>query len=332
MRWRVAAMPLVCCVALSGAGGPPECATCHPAEARLHAKTRMAHAMSPALESEFAQNLPDQALHESDGGYAMTYRRLESGVSVTAERGANRADGLIEWVLGAGAQGETALVRAGDEMRESRVSYFPQLHQYGITVGQDGGASANAAAALGRKLNARDLQTCLGCHSSAITRDLQPVIPGVQCGRCHPGAEEHARGGKNPLNPGKLAAPEQVQFCGNCHRNKPPVDDAQLENLRFQPLRLMKSRCFATGKLACTTCHVAHQDARRRDPEFYNAKCHACHDGEAFHSDARQSGDCIGCHMPYVELHPALHFTDHFIRVVKTGDLPASIVKRRGLP
>jgi hypothetical protein len=331
MRWAVAALPLVCCFLAAQQTPAPECAACHAAEAKLHARTRMAHAMSPALSSAFVENLPRQPLRESGDGYAFAYSNVENGVSVTAMRGGSHAQGLIEWVMGAGAQGQTPLVRSMDGMRESRVSYFPQLHQYGITVGQDGGASPNAEAALGLKESGRDLESCIGCHSSAITRDLQPVIPGVQCGRCHLGAEEHARGGsKPPLNPGKLSAPEQVRFCGNCHRNKPPVDDAQLENLRFQPLRLVKSRCFTSGQLACTTCHVAHQDARRNDPAFYNAKCHACHDSQSFHTDQRKSGDCIGCHMPYVELHPALHFTDHFIRVVKAGDLPASIIKQRG--
>jgi hypothetical protein len=120
-----------------------------------------------------------------------------------------------------------------------------------------------------------------------------------------------------------------VRFCGDCHRTKPPVDDRQLENLRFQPLRLMKSRCFAGGKLACTTCHPAHQDARRNAAAFYNEKCITCHNVPAPHTDERAQGDCIGCHMPYVQLHPALKFTDHFIRVVKTGDLPASTLLRR---
>jgi hypothetical protein len=345
MWWRVAAVPLVC-FAVARAAETPDCVACHPAEAKLHAQTRMAHAMSPALSSAFAQNLPTQPLRESGDGYHFLYHIQATGISVTATRTTDQATGLIQWVLGAGAQGQTPLVESLEGMRESRVSYFPQLHQYGITIGQHAGASPTAPAALGLKKSARDLEACLGCHSSAITRDLQPVVPGVQCNRCHLGAQEHARGnGKPPLNPGKLTAPDQVRFCGNCHRNEPPVDDTQLENVRFQPLRLMKSRCFASGKLACTTCHVAHQDARRNDPAFYNAKCHACHDSQAFlsqsrttaterpvrfHADQRQTGDCIACHMPYVELHPALHFTDHYIRIVRAGDVPAGILRQRG--
>lgn len=324
------ALVLGLCAGVNGTPPTSPCAACHPAESKLHASTRMAHAMVPALASEFAQNLPDRPVRESGNGYMFSYRRVEKGVEVRAIRGTDEADGLIEWILGAGTQGQTPLVRTSGAMLESRVSYFPQLHAYGITIGQDAGASANARLALGRKQSSRDLQSCMGCHATAITHDLEPVIPGIQCERCHLGADDHAKGtGKLPLNPGKLDALAQVRFCGNCHRVKAPVDDTQLENVRFQPLRLMKSRCFASGKLACTTCHVAHQDARRNDAAYYDAKCHACHDGRAFHADQRQKGDCIGCHMPYVQLHPALKFTDHFIRVVKVGDLPPATIRQR---
>jgi hypothetical protein len=290
----------------------------------------MAHAMVPVFESAFAQNIADRRLGESTDGYTFAYRRVERGIEVTAVRAGDKAQGLIEWVLGAGAQGQTPLVRTPDGILESRVSYFPGLGQYGITVGQDGGTSANAHAALGRKQSSHDLQACMACHATQISVDLEPIVPGVQCVTCHTGADEHARGvGKLPLNPGKLGAQAQVQFCGNCHRTKSLADDAQLENIRFQPLQLMKSRCFASGRLACTTCHPAHQDARHNDPVFYNEKCQACHNRTVVHVDQRQKVDCIGCHMPYVQLHPALKFTDHFIRIMKANDLPPSILRQR---
>jgi len=217
-------------------------------------------------------------------------------------------------LLGAGAQGQTPLVRTAAGIRESRVSYFPQLHQYGVTVGQDADPSLSAAAALGLKQSPHDLGTCLGCHATSVSRNLTPLVPGIQCERCHPGAERHAAGKGMPLNPGKLKPAAQVQFCGACHRIKPSVDDSALENIRFQPLRLMKSRCFASGRLACTTCHAAHEDARRNNPDYYNSRCRTCHTASATHADVRAQGNCIGCHMPRVRLHPALVFTDHYIR------------------
>jgi hypothetical protein len=295
------------------------CAACHPQETESHSHTRMANAMMPAAQSSFVQNLPQQPLHEAGGGFLFVYKQIEAGTQVTSYRGLESADGLIQWVLGAGAQGQTPLVYEGKNVRESRVSYFPQLHQYGITVGQSAAASANAIDALGVKQNAHDTQACLGCHSTSTGKDGQTMVPGVQCVRCHPGAEGHAQGHGIPFNPGKLKASAQVEFCGACHRTKAPLDDAQLENLRFQPLRLMKSRCFVNGGAACTTCHAAHQDARRNEPNYYNTKCHSCHDAKPVHADSRQSGNCIGCHMPQVQLHPALRFTDHYIRVVKNA-------------
>ena len=33
--------------------------------------------------------------------------------------------------------------------------------------------------------------------------------------------------------------------------------------------------------------------------------------------------------MPYVELHPALKFTDHYIRVVKASDYPQEMFRNR---
>lgn len=319
-------MTLLCAYLLVAA-----CAGCHPAETKLHEQSRMAHAMLPALASAFAQNLPEHPLQESGDGYSLTYRRTLDGLEVTAGRGADHASGVIEWVLGAGAQGQTPLVNtAAGGIAESRVSYFPQLHRYGITVGQPAGASPNAVSALGWMQTAAGLQACIGCHSTVITRNLEPVVPGVQCARCHMGADKHLRDVTyRPFNPGRVSAAEQVRFCGNCHRVMPPVDDAQLENVRFQPLRLMKSRCFRSGRLACTTCHPAHQDAVRNKPAFYNGKCLGCHASPAAHADARQTGNCIGCHMPQVQLHPALRFTDHYIRIVKPGDIPPGAIRGR---
>lgn len=312
-RWFRTGLFLLLPIAACAAGS--QCAGCHPSETAAHEKTRMAHAMMPALQSEFVRNLsPSHPLRESGQGYSFSYDRVAGGVRVTAFRGLDVASGTIEWVLGAGAQGQTPLVSTGSGFAESRVSYFPQLNRYGITVGQDAGASPNAIAALGAPQTDRELRSCLGCHATGGGTDFVSLTPGVQCERCHPGAAHHAEGKGKPLNPGKMPPLEQVRFCGACHRVKAPADEAALENIRFQPLRLMKSRCFQNGKLACTNCHAAHHDAVRDDAAYYNARCTGCHTASSIHTDARARENCIGCHMPRVQLHPALTFTDHYIR------------------
>lgn len=217
--------------------------------------------------------------------------------------------------MGAGVQGQTPLIRTDMGVAESRVSYFTGLQQFGVTIGQQPGASASAEAALGLHQNQTNLKSCLSCHATVITQDLDPVVPGIQCVRCHPGANEHAADPRQrPLNPGKLSVEAQVRFCGNCHRVVSPGQETDPDNVRFQPLRLMKSRCFESANIGCLTCHDAHQDVRRNDAAYYNEKCLSCHVAKPAHVGARQKGDCIACHMHRVNLHLALGFTDHFIR------------------
>jgi hypothetical protein len=109
-------------------------------------------------------------------------------------------------------------------------------------------------------------------------------------------------------NPGKLTAARQVTLCAACHRLEPPTGDWKDPlNIRFQPLRLAQSRCFQLGKLACLTCHAAHEDARR-ETAFYGEKCLACHE------KPHRKDDCLPCHMPKSSPAPYLTFTDHFIR------------------
>ncbi len=292
---------------------------CHPAETKLHSQTAMAKGMQPALTSAFGQHITDHALSEGPGGFRFIYTPVENGLQVTAQLGSKEARGVIEWVLGVGKQGQTPIIRVGDTLYESRVSYFSKINQYGITVGHPPGISPDADHALGRKKNRSDATACLSCHTTGLTKDLEPVIPGIQCARCHEGADAHAADSKAPVvNPRKLTARQQVELCGVCHRTKAPVDDRQIENVRFQPLRLMKSQCFLAGDISCLTCHVAHRDAVRNGYAFYNEKCKSCHGVTVakVHTDERSTGNCVGCHMPAVQLHPGLRFTDHFIRVV----------------
>ncbi len=313
-----AVLPVLVLTAIPAFSEVNQCVSCHPAETRLHQQSRMAHAMTSGLSSSFATHLSSQPLRESADGFQFFYKPVETGLQVTAQRGDQSASGVIEWVLGVGSQGQTPLVRVGDSLFESRVSYFPQLDRYGVTIGQPAGTSSSAENALGLKQSHKDARSCLLCHATGVSENLEPVIPGVQCERCHAGADQHALNLTPVGNPGKMSPRQQLNVCGACHRLTPPVDDTQAENVRFQPLRLLKSKCFGSGQLACTTCHAAHLDAKRNDAAFYNEKCNICHADSATgkHSDQRRTGDCIGCHMPVVQLHPALKFTDHYIRIL----------------
>ncbi len=305
------------CLAQTPFARAADCATCHPAEAKSQARTAHASALMPANQSAFAAHLPDHPLAEAANGYMFTYQRTPVGIMATAARGADSAQGLIAWVFGSGTRGQTPLLSFGGKYLEHRVSFYTESGKYGITTGQDNGVSPNAAKALGATQSTGDLKSCFACHATGSILDPATFIPGVQCGRCHAGAEEHAAGHGKPVNPGKLDHAAQVQLCGTCHRTTPqPGNDDPVVNVRFQPLRLMKSPCYLQGGIACNTCHTAHVDARRGDPTYYNGKCASCHGEEKQHVASKGNADCIGCHMPRSRPGPSLEFTDHYIRVV----------------
>jgi hypothetical protein len=293
-----------------------DCATCHPTEAKLHSQSAHASALMEPKGSSFVSHLSGKPLGEAVGGYAFTYHQTLGGIDATVERGSDSATAPIVWIFGAGRQGQTPVLSYRGSLIEHRVSFY-NANGYGITIGQENGISASATKALGWTESASDARQCFGCHSTSANSDLTSLIPGVQCIRCHAGAEDHANGQGRPVNPGKLEHAAQVQLCGECHRLKPiSGNDNDIGNVRFQPLRLMKSACFLNGNIECTTCHPAHRNAQHDRPEVYNQACLGCHKNQIAHVAREQSGDCIACHMPKVSPAPALTFTDHFIRAV----------------
>jgi hypothetical protein len=104
---------------------------------------------------------------------------------------------------------------------------------------------------------------------------------------------------------------------------------AGLNNVRFQPYRIFKSKCYSDDKrISCTDCHDPHESVKV-DATFYDTKCLACHQGKMASISlpgATAPGcrvgvkDCASCHMPRVDL-PGAHFkfTDHRIRIAKEG-------------
>ena len=302
-------MLLAAIAAVAGAQ-PSECAACHPSEVEKHAATRHARALRPAAASDFAQALPTAPLGEARGGFLLSYERQGAGLEVTAVReGATHAHATIDWVFGAGDQGVTPVARIGERWFEHRISYYPRRDRFDLTLGHQPGLSKSAEAAIGIEQPPLTIRNCFGCHAT-VSADMEVKRAGVECVRCHAGAAEHAQGKGTPLNPAKVPPSVQVEICAECHRAAPPNGNADDPlNIRFQPMRLVSSKCYRAGKLVCTTCHPAHEDVRKADASFYREKCLQCHV-----SPHRMKEDCAGCHMPKSSPAPYLSFSDHFIR------------------
>jgi hypothetical protein len=256
----------------------------------------------------------------------------------------------IRWPFGIRSQ--TWVLEYNGHFYESLVSYFAPVNDLDVTIGDNSIHPQTLLEAFGRELSDFETRSCFACHATrAVAGDrltLEGMIPGVQCERCHTGAERHLQSisqGKADSTPQKLGrlSPEEISnFCGQCHRTWERVVRDRLRgeiNVRFQPYRLANSKCYDGGdrRMSCIACHDPHRDSVR-GASGYDSKCLACHNGAASRSPnatAKAAGNaslhtkscrvasagCANCHMPKVEL-PGGHmvFTDHQIRVVRTGE------------
>jgi len=299
--------PLLAMVLLSRlACWAAECRNCHPRQVSAWSQSAHAHSLKPALDSRFFQALPGGPIGEAPGGFLLEFTPSQNGLEVKAVRGSDNAIGLISWVFGAGRRAETPLAMKGDDAIELRVSYYSVPGKFDLTLGHHPGRSGSATRALGLLQTSDSVARCFGCHSTGGPPGSIRFQSGVGCVACHAGADDHAVARTSVLNPGRQGAKVLMGVCGNCHRQQPEGDPEDTINVRYQFVRLQRSRCFASGKLTCITCHDPHSDAKS-DPAWYRERCLECH------PDQSMKEDCLACHMPRVALNSRLIFTDHWI-------------------
>src|SRR5205085_2371200 len=80
-----------------------------------------------------------------------------------------------------------------------RISWYPQVG-LDLTLGASGEPKAVVGHnALGKRLDTIETGDCFGCHCTWLPTDdkgrfdLQRMVAGVQCARCHLNGEEHVR-------------------------------------------------------------------------------------------------------------------------------------------
>ena len=256
--------------------------------------------------------------------------------------------GQLLWAMGADNMGQTYIVQSGGTLYEAHRTYFEETKGLDETPGQSDKPGESMEEAFGRPLSTEEAASCFACHTvqSSLRGQFDPshAVPGVGCEDCHGPGAKHVRAMQNNqmdeglreiFTPVTLSPVGQNDFCGACHRAL--LDVAAIKatsepiNLRFQPYRLAKSHCWSKPdpRLTCVACHNPHEEVRR-DASFYDAKCLACHrscDATITSDKATASAckvadrQCVGCHMPKYRV-PAMHgsFTDHDIRVVRTGE------------
>lgn len=331
----------------SAYAGESTCRECHSEEASSQVLTPMAEASFRIVERTPSPKLGSGTLQS--GSYLYRIASDNVGSRLVVSSGTQSITANISWIFGAGVHGQTYILENKGSFYESQVSSFATLHGMDLTPGHSQIEAGDLNHALGERLSLSTAKLCFGCHTTYSSTnskfDVSRATSGVRCEACHgPGADHVSamKAGridealKAILNPAHLSPVDVVDFCGACHRTG--VDVVLSEgaygplNVRFQPYRLEKSRCWGTqgdDRLTCFACHNPHQPLVKV-ADFYDARCLSCHSAqgkeshEASPSPAvcpKATANCTSCHMPKYDV-PGMHakFTDHFIRVVRAGE------------
>jgi hypothetical protein len=334
--------------------GTEACAGCHQEKVLKQQQSAMAQAASRASETELLRS--NSKISLANPPFLTEISRSREGSTYTVARGGVAESGRLTWSMGHGAIGQTFILESGGTLFESQLTYFPSIHALDITPGHTPSAPTDLEHAFGERQSPDKAQHCFACHTTAssVKRQFDPAhaTPGITCKACHGPGAQHVQAMQDHqdkaqmaivdpiLNPGSFSPVKLVDFCGACHRA--PMDVATAKdyvpiNIRFQPYRLSKSRCWSQpdARITCVACHDPHEPLVQ-DSAFYDAKCLACHaSGSAGKSTGSRSlsaantlpgcpvsaSHCASCHMPRYKV-PQMHgsFTDHDIRIVRPGD------------
>ncbi len=326
--------------------GTAACAKCHAQKFASQSLTSMAHASTLAPNSELLQSHPQLGFNLGEYKYELVTKNGQSQLSVASKAGKTTKD--LEWAVGNGSFGQSYVYRENGKYYEGQLSFYTVSDGLDITTGHSLGMPQNLEMAAGGYTPPASIRQCFGCHFTASTTSNRfnpdQAVIGVTCEACHGPGLQHvvlmtsgAQDAKGSImNPAHLDPAASVDFCGACHRT--PAD-AVLQglskmgilNVRLQPYRLERSKCWGKGdsRVTCVACHDPHAEVKR-DSQFYDSKCLRCHTvGPSTKLAVNHPGrtckvgtkDCVTCHMPKIEV-PGTHsnFTDHWIRIARKGE------------
>lgn len=310
------------------------CLPCHEEFVKSFAKTGMGRSMTkPTAELQLRQ----EGAHGSARWVAWwTGKQLAHAVNDEVR--------MMDWAVGSGREGKSYLLRLGDALFQSPLSWYSRRRAWDLSPGFNRDQRLNFL----RPVTA----DCLSCHAGesapvagTLNRYAEVALPapGITCERCHGEASAHV---KDPLranivNPRRLPAVERDSVCEQCHLGgtarvlnpgktwadfrpgmklesvfsvfvaKAPSDPNRIKVVSHsEQLALSQCKVKSGDKLWCATCHDPHREPEDSFQE-QQAKCQGCHQATKPHGDA-----CTTCHMPRTDSSDGGHtaFTDHRIR------------------
>ena len=279
--------------------------------------------------------------HALSGSVITISERDGRMIHTLSERGLD-AEYPVAYQVGSGKLGYTYMVRIGDYLLESPVSWY-RPHGWDVSPGYES-----------KKLLDFDRvmeSTCLFCHTDrAVFTDADgrrvsgdPLTP-IGCDRCHGPVDEHVRhpSAKNIINPAKLPVEQRNSVCEQCHlegeiRVLNPgkrwldfhagdlfentaatylLTNSGVVHAVNQVEQLGQSKCAqgSGGKLWCATCHDPHQQTLDRGQQVRDI-CVSCHASLSKTAHPVAPAECVSCHMPRLTPNDIAHTasTDHRI-------------------
>lgn len=315
--------------------GHMKCAECHSDVHDLHSISPHSRTFATTRQSKIAQSFCNLRIDGGEGYGQYKYECDKEGLMVGIPERFGTKMFPLDFAFGSGDHALTFLTLQHEEGKtvgiEHRVTWFRENSRTDITPGQDGETPTNAMEFFGKVFRGDDIQRCVSCHVTTgklVGREIQNLRPGVQCERCHgPGgahvaaAEQDAADTLSKIRT-RWGTQEEVAMCGECHRMPKDITPERLQRypnslVRFQPIGLLQSRCYLeSGELKCSSCHDPHTDVHSHTPRFQVNKCRECHTAPDQTTCAKgESDNCVGCHMPAIEILPGITFHDHWIRV-----------------
>ena len=216
----------------------------------------------------------------------------------------------------------------------------------GLTPGQSKNSINEEVDHFGHIVSGKALTDCVRCHTTTAEirgGEVRNLIPNVGCESCHGPGSEHVRlmagegsslrttKSQNVRRLGKMfseqwSTMDEIRLCGTCHRMPDDVPNDRISpyhpsTIRFQPVGLLQSRCFLESEdgLSCSVCHDPHLHSSATKQSIYEDRCLSCHsidqNRHGTNCPVSPQKNCIGCHMPAIEIHPGVFFHDHWIRI-----------------
>ncbi len=345
MRAVILAHGAVALASVAAASDARQCEACHSEIVEGYRGTGMGRSMRIPWAGQ-----PTGVYRHGHSGTTFQVSPAGDGVVQEVRRGGLSARYEVEFVIGSGNAAFGYLVRAGDALFQSPVTFYTELGRWGMAPGME----RDPAPDFTRPVTPE----CLWCHAGR-PRHVPGTVnsyedgladpPAISCERCHGPPDRHlrepARG--SIFNPASASPRERDSVCEQCHlggviRVLNPGQtfgsfqpgrrleqswsvflgqpEAGAAEDRFQVVshveQLALSACAqgSGDRFWCGTCHDPHQAAADPKP-YFSERCVECHAEGLSEGHAGLGSDCISCHMPRRRSHDSGHsaFTDHRI-------------------